>query len=133
VRGKRLRRGGKNGIDTACDITYDVTGSETGGCQFQGRQVMAKTKEEKLQHLYDSPKHCTLKDLEDALDAYDFKKKKGSPRSRSKHVWNFRAFVVVLHTPHEKFAKPGAVEDVITNIELAETARGSGNGQEKGS
>lgn len=94
---------------------------------------MAKTREEQLQHLYDSPKHCTLKDLEDALEAYGFTKRKGSKRSRNKHVWNFRACVVVLHTPHEKFAKPGAVEDVITNIELAEKARNSGNGQEKGS
>ncbi len=89
---------------------------------------MPKTKEELLEHLYNSPKHCTLKDLEDALAAFGFTKRKGSKRSHNKHVWNFRGFVVVLHTPHEKFAKPGAVDDVIANIELAEQARKSGNG-----
>lgn len=85
---------------------------------------MAKSREELLAHLQEKPRHCTIKDVGDALEAYDFTYK----RRGNTHVWQYRGFIVVLHTPHEKFVKRGAVDDAITNIELAEQARRTGNG-----
>ena len=85
---------------------------------------MAKSREALLAHLQDRPKHCTLKDVGDALEAYGFSYK----RRGNTHVWQNRGFVVVLHSPHEKFVKRGAVEEAITNIELVEQARRTGNG-----
>lgn len=94
---------------------------------------VAKSREELLDHLYSSRKHCTLKDLEDALEAYGFEKRAKRKRSGNTHVWQRQGFIVVLHTPHGKFAKAGAVDDVIMAIELSEQARRSDNENPEGS
>lgn len=94
---------------------------------------MAKSREELLDYLYSSRKHCTLKDLEDALEAYGFEKRAKRKRSGNTHVWQCGGFIVVLHTPHERFAKAGAVDDVTTAIELSQQAGRENNENPKGS
>ena len=90
---------------------------------------MAAKKEDLRNKLVSSSKHCTLKDLEDALAAYEFEKRKtGDP---NKHVWKWRHRVVVMHKPHGNFAKVGAVDSVLEAIDEAEAIRREGNGEEE--
>jgi hypothetical protein len=90
---------------------------------------LAEKKERLRDKLASSGKHCTLKDLEDALLAYGFEKRRtGDP---NKHVWKWRHRVVVLHKPHKNFAKPGAVDSVLEAIDEAEAIRRAGNGKEE--
>jgi hypothetical protein len=94
----------------------------------EARALVAK-KEDLRDKLVSSSKSCTLKDLEDALDAYGFERRTtGDP---SKHVWKWRHRVVVMHKPHKKFVKPGAVDSVLAAIDEAEAIRRAGNGKEE--
>jgi hypothetical protein len=91
---------------------------------------VAEKKEDLRNKLISSGKHCTLKDLENALGAYGFAKRAtGDPNKR---VWKWRHRVVVLHRPHKKnFAKPGAVDSVLEAIDEAEAIRRAGNGRQE--
>jgi hypothetical protein len=91
---------------------------------------VGEKKEDLRDKLASSGKHCTLNDLENALEAYGFEKRTtGDPNKR---VWKWRHRVVVLHKPHKKnFAKPGAVDSVLEAIDEAEAIRRAGNGRQE--
>jgi hypothetical protein len=90
---------------------------------------LAAKKEDLREKLVSSSKHCTLKDLEDALDAYGFERR--TTGDQSKRVWKWRHRVVVMHKPHKNFVKPGAVDTVLEAIDEAEAIRRKGNGKEE--
>jgi hypothetical protein len=91
---------------------------------------LAEKKEDLRNKLVSSGKHCTLRDLEDALEAYGFAKRTTGDHGKS--VWKWRHRVVVLHKPHKKnFVKPGAVDSVLEAIDEAEVLRRKGDGNEE--
>jgi hypothetical protein len=92
-------------------------------------RALAAKKEDLRDKLVSTSKHCTLKDLEDALDAYGFERR--TTGDQNKRVWKWRHIVIVMHKPHKKFAKPGAVDSVLAAIDGAEAIRRAGNGQEE--
>jgi len=84
---------------------------------------MAKDKKRRLLAELKERKHsCTLKQVEDALRAWEFtERSKGHVR-----VWNYKHVTLTVHSPHGRAGKnldPGAVAMVIRKIEEAEVVQ----------
>jgi hypothetical protein len=79
--------------------------------------VPPETKESLLAALKQRKKTCTLRVLEDALEAWEF------TRGRSKghcQVWNYKGITFSMHKPHDKHVVVGAVSKAIAKIEEAD-------------